>query len=76
MFASKEKTCGDDCPSTRQGEAGQSFFEFILLLLIVIMISAIFMGGLRSGIKGYWRGAAFILCNHGKTTSFDCSPLQ
>lgn len=69
MFTPKSRQQGNSSTSTRLGQEGQTFFEFILLLLIVVGISAIMMNGFRRGIGGYWRGAAFLLCVHGNTAT-------
>lgn len=53
--------------STLANQRGQTFFEFILLLLIVVAISTVMFRGFRSGIKGYWQGAIMLLCTHGQT---------
>lgn len=68
MFTPKTQQQGNSSTSTRLDQEGQTFFEFILLLLIVVGISAIMINGFKRGIGGYWRGAAFLLCTHGHTS--------
>lgn len=53
--------------STLRGQQGQTFFEFMMLLLILVMISTVMLTRFRAGVSGYWRGAAYMLCMHGQT---------
>lgn len=62
--------------STRRYEKGQTFIEFILLLLVVMALSSVMITGFRSGVKGFWKGAAMILCNHGKTFTTNCDVID
>ena len=61
--------------STRHSEKGQTLIEFVLLLIVVMVLSSIMITGFRSGVKGFWKGAALILCNHGKTITTNCNDI-
>lgn len=62
--------------STLSNQKGQTLIEFVLLLLVVMVLSTVLMTGFRNGVKGFWKGAAIILCNHGKTITTNCDVIN
>lgn len=77
MIASNSKERGALKFSTPRGQDGQSFIEFMLLLLVVMILSAVLITGFRRGVKGFWRGAGVILCNHAQTDGANnCSVID
>jgi len=65
--------------STLRCQRGQTFFEFILLLMMVVLLSTVMFRGFRFSIKGYWQGAIILLCSHGQTIESlrnECSSLR
>tara|TARA_R110002049_G_scaffold307838_1_gene509828 strand:+ start:368 stop:610 length:243 start_codon:yes stop_codon:yes gene_type:complete len=78
MIASKVARQDSQKLSTRLGEAGQTLIEFVLLLLVVMVLSTVMITGFRGGVKGFWKGAALILCNHGNTikTQTNCGNIN
>ncbi len=61
----------DDTPTPLNNDAGQTFIEFILLLLVLITLSMGMVGGFNNTVAKQWRALVKVISLPNNTNDFE-----
>ena len=56
-------------PQRRNAESGQTFVEFMFLLIFILIFSQLFTSGLHRGLENLWEDFANIVIKGNRTTN-------